>query len=98
MRDGVKLLRGVVSAAVVAATATACAKTAAEESKVEIIRGSETEVSILAGVRGSPTPLAKAHCGQFQKQAVLRDVEPSGSQLEAWSTGSRGYIYDFDCF
>ena len=97
MGHGARTLRSCLMAVTVAAAATACAKTAAQETKVEILSGSSREVTILAGARASPAAAARAHCAQYQKQAILRDTEIAGSQMESMTTGSRSYIYSYDC-
>ncbi len=84
-------------AVTVAAAATACAKTEAQEAKVEILSASSREVTILAGARANPAAAARAHCAQYQKQAILRDTKLAGTQLESMATGSRPYTYSYDC-
>ena len=97
MGRGASLIRNCGMAALVALAASACFKTDAEEMRAEIVSGSAFEVTIMAGVSAAVTPLARAHCELYRKQAVVRDVKVVGTQLEAWTTGSRAYLHYYDC-
>ena len=43
-----------------------------------------------------PKPLAQAHCAQYQKQAVMRDLDRVGESV-ATQWGKRAYVIQFDC-
>ncbi len=64
----------------------------------ELISGSDTQVVIVADLDNSPKPLAVSHCAQHSKRSRLRDTVPaSGNFLLGWATGSKVFIYTFDC-
>lgn len=81
----------------VVAALSGCVKTEAEEAKVELLEGNANEATFLVGVDGNPKQEAKAHCALYGKLAVVRDIEPAGSVWESYTTGSRPYLYYFDC-
>lgn len=74
-----------------------CVKTAEEEAMVEFLEGNSVEATYLVGVNGDPKREAKDYCALYGKTAVLRDVEPAGTAWESYTTGSRPYLYYFDC-
>jgi hypothetical protein len=74
-----------------------CVKSSEEEAKVEFLEGNANEATFLVGVNAAPNRQAKAHCALYGKVAVLRDVETAGSVWESYTTGSRPYLYYFDC-
>lgn len=90
-------LGGVGLGMATAALLIGCTKTAEEEAMVELLQGNANEVTFLVGVEGNPRTDAKAHCALYGKQAVFRDVEPAGTVWESYTTGSRPYLYHFDC-
>ncbi len=98
MRHGVGTFTTCLLAVSLAIGLTACVKTEEEEEHVEVMSATENSVKLLAGVLARPLPLARAHCAQFGKQAFFRDSEPAGDQFEVLTTGSRPYIYTYDCF
>jgi hypothetical protein len=64
----------------------------------ELISGSEVQVVIVADLDNSPKPLARSHCAQFGKRSSLRDtVQAKGNFLNGWATGTKVFIYTFDC-
>lgn len=64
----------------------------------ELISGSEAQVVIVADLHSSPKPLAKSHCAQYAKRPMLRDTIPAaGNLLRGWATGTKVFIYTFDC-
>ncbi len=64
----------------------------------ELISGSENQVVIVADLDNSPKPLANSHCGQHGKRPTLRDTAPAaGNFLLGWATGTKVFIYTFDC-
>ncbi len=64
----------------------------------EIVSSSDSQVSILADLHVSPRPLAEAYCAQYQKRAVLRDTGSApGNLLRGWATGTKVFLYTFDC-
>ena len=90
----IKTLR---TAAVGAAMAglTACA---GQTKDPELIRGSEVQVVIVADLDNSPKPLANSYCAQFGKRPSLRDTTPAkGNFLNGWATGTKVFIFTFDC-
>jgi hypothetical protein len=98
LRAGTRHVRALAAASIMTVVlATACAKTAEEETRLEILEGSSQSVSILGGFGANAGQLARTHCSRYQKQAVLRDAEPAGDQIEALATGSRPYLYRYDC-
>ena len=86
---------GLVVASV--AISAGCVKTSEEEAMVEFLEGNSSEATFLVGVNGDPKQEAKAHCALYGKTAVFRDVEPAGTVWESYTTGSRPYLYYFDC-
>jgi hypothetical protein len=74
-----------------------CIKTDADEAMVEFLEGNANEATFLVGVNADPKRHAKAHCALYGRVAVLRDVDTAGDSWEAYTTGSRPYIYYFDC-
>ncbi len=97
MRHGVGTFMSLLAVSL-AISLAACVKTEKEEEHVEVLSATENSVKLLAGVLAHPLPLAKAHCAQFGKQAFFHDSEPAGDQFEVLTTGSRPYIYTYDCF
>jgi hypothetical protein len=64
----------------------------------ELVTGSEARVVIVADLDSSPKPLAESHCAQHGKRPVLRDAAPAtGNLLRGWATGTKVFIYTFDC-
>ena len=98
MRRGIGTFTACLLAASLAIGLAACVKTEKEEEHMEVTSATEHNVKILAGVLAHPLPLARAHCAQFNKQAFFHDSEPAGDQFEVLTTGSRPYIYTYDCF
>jgi hypothetical protein len=86
---------GLVMAAV--ALLAGCTKSAEEETMVEFLEGNANQVTFLVGVNGNPKQEARAHCALYGKQAIIRDVETAGTVWESYTTGSRPYLYHFDC-
>lgn len=74
-----------------------CVKTSEEETMVEFLEGNANRALFLVGVKGDPKNAARAHCNLYGKQAIFRDVEPAGTVWESYTTGSRPYLYTFDC-
>jgi hypothetical protein len=94
-RRSLVLLAAVLLAA--AAILSGCIKTDADEAMVEFLEGNANEATFLVGVNADPKKHAKAHCALYGRVAVLRDVDTTGDAWEAYTTGSRPYIYYFDC-
>ena len=64
----------------------------------ELISGSEAQVVIAADLDTSPRPLAKTYCAQYGKKPMLRDTVPvKGNFLRGWATGTKVFIYTFEC-
>ena len=64
----------------------------------ELVSGSETKVVIVADLDTSPKPLATSHCAQYGKRPLLRDTVPAtGNLVYGWATGTKVFIYTFDC-
>ncbi len=64
----------------------------------ELITGSADQVVIIADLQSSPRPLAKSHCARHGKHPMLRDTAPAaGNLLRGWATGTKVFIYTFDC-
>ncbi len=97
MTRSLRSLSGAVLLLALAGLLTGCPKTDEDEMRVEIIDGDEEEVSLLVGVAANPKEEAADFCGLYGKQAVFRDLEPAGTLFEAYATGSRYYVYYFDC-
>jgi len=74
-----------------------CAKTTEDETMVELVEGNANEATFLVGVQANPRRQAREHCALYGKQAIFRDVEPAGTVFESYTTGSRPYLYYFDC-
>ena len=74
-----------------------CTKTAEEENRVDFLEGNANEVTFIVGVNANPNNQAREHCALYGKQAVIRDVETAGTEWESYTTGSRPYLYHFDC-
>ena len=65
----------------------------------ELITGSDAQVVIVADLDSSPKPLAQSHCAQHGKRPQLRDTTPaSGNNLRGWATGTKVFVYTFDCY
>lgn len=80
-----------------AALLAGCVKSSDEEAMVEFLEGNANEATFLVGVNADPNKHAKAHCALYGKIAVLRDVDTAGTVWESYTTGSRPYLYIFDC-
>ncbi len=94
-RSGPGPLAAVIVAGAIAVGLTACA---GRPEAPEIVSGSDSQVSILADLHASPRPFAEAYCAQYQKRAVLRDTESaSGNLVRGWATGTKVFLYTFDC-
>ncbi len=94
-RSGSGPLSALMAAGAIAAALTACSN---GPQAPEIVSGSHSQVSILADLHASPRPIAEAYCAQYQKQAVLRDSESvSGNLVRGWATGTKVFLYTFDC-
>jgi hypothetical protein len=64
----------------------------------EILTGTEAQVVVVADLDSSPKPLADSHCAQYRRQPVLRDTAPAaGNLLRGWATGTKVFLYTFDC-
>ncbi len=64
----------------------------------ELLSGSPARVVIVADLHSSPKPLAKRHCARHGKRPLLRDAVPAtGNLLRGWATGTKVFIYTFDC-
>ena len=74
-----------------------CVKSDEQEAMVEFLEGNSQEATFLVGVNGDPKQEAKAYCALYGRTAVFRDVEPAGTVWESFTTGSRPYLYYFDC-
>ncbi len=84
-----------MAAGAIAAGLTACTD---PPKAPEIASGSDSQVSIVTDLHASPRPLAQAYCAQYQKQAVLRDTESAaGNLVRGWATGTKVFLYTFDC-
>lgn len=97
MKRFVRWLGGAGLMLAAAALLASCVKTAEEEAMVEFLEGNANEVTFLVGVNADPNGQAKAHCALYGKIAVVRDVDTVGSSWESYTTGSRPYLYHFDC-
>ena len=97
MKRFAKRLGGLGLALASVAILAGCVKTSEEESMVEFLEGNSKEATYLVGVNGDPKYEAKAHCALYGRTAVFRDVEPAGTVWESFSTGSRPYLYYYDC-
>ncbi len=84
-----------LAVSIVLAGLTACAL---QGQPPKILSATEAQVIIAADLDGSPKPLARSHCGIYQKRPVLNDATPaSGNLLRGWATGTKVFIYTFDC-
>jgi len=81
---------------VVSAALGACVIASQQLQEPQILSGSDTAVAIVTGPDMRPKPLAQAYCAQYQKQAVIRDVERIGESV-ATRWGKRPYVVHFDC-
>ncbi len=85
----------ILGSAVAVAGLTACL---GQAKAPELLTGSETQVTIVADLHSSPKPLAKSHCAQYGKRPVLNDTNPAGDNLlRGWATGTKVFIYIYDC-
>ncbi len=80
----------------ISATLGACVTASQQLREPQILSGSDTGVAIVSAPDMRPKPLAQAHCAQYQKQAVLRDVDRIGESV-ATRWGNRAYVVHFDC-
>ena len=86
---------GLAIAATALAGLTACL---GQTKAPELISGSKTQVVIAAELDTSPKSLASSHCAQHGKRPSLRDTAPAqGNFLRGWATGTKVFIYTFDC-
>ena len=85
--------------AVIAGTAVAGLTACLGQTKdPELISGSEAQVVIVTDLDTSPKPLANSHCAQYGKRPMLHDTVPAtGNFLRGWATGTKVFIYTFDC-
>ncbi len=81
---------------VVSAALGACVTASQKLQEPHILGGSDTAVSIVTAPDMRPKPLAQAHCAQYQKQAVIRDLDRVGESV-ATQWGKRAYVVHFDC-
>jgi len=81
---------------VVSAALGACVTASQQLQEPHILSGSDTAVSIVTAPDMRPKPLAQAHCAQYQKQAVIRDLDRVGESV-ATQWGKRAYVIQFDC-
>jgi hypothetical protein len=81
---------------VLSAALGACVTTSQQLQEPQILSGSDTAVAILTGPDMRPKPLAQAHCAQYQRQAVIRDLDRVGESV-ATQWGKRAYVIQFDC-
>ena len=64
----------------------------------ELVSGSEAQVVIVADLDGNPKPLAESHCAQYGKRPLLHDTAPvTGNLLRGWATGTKVFIFTFNC-
>ncbi len=82
---------------VVSAALGACVTANQQLGEPQILSGSDTAVAIVTGPDMRPKPLAQAHCAQYQKQAVIRNLDRVGDSV-ATRWGKRAYVIHFDCF
>jgi hypothetical protein len=95
MRHSKSVWVRILGSAAAAAGLTACL---GQTTAPELLTGSETQVTIVADLHSSPKPLAKSHCAQYGKRPVLYDTHPAGDNLlRGWATGTKVFIYIFDC-
>ena len=86
---------GPAIAAIVLVGLTACL---GQTKAPELISGSETQAVIVADLDNSPKPLANSHCAQHGKRPTLRETVPAADNfLRGWATGTKVFIYTFDC-
>lgn len=84
-----------LAAVVIGTGLTACAGPPGEP---KILSGSQVDISILSDLRVNPRPIASAHCAKFQRRAVLSDTAPAADNLiRGWATGTKVFVYTFDC-
>ena len=76
---------------------TGCVSTVpAQQVQPRLLNGSEAGGAIVSGPDMRPKRVAIAHCAQYKKHAVLRDVQRVGeSVVTKWD--KRAYIVYFDC-
>ena len=89
-------LRSCIWLMAVSATLGACVTASQQLREPQILSGSDTAVAIVSAPDMRPKPLAQAHCAQYQKRAVLRDVDRIGESV-ATRWGNRAYVVHFDC-
>lgn len=97
MKRFVGCLGGAGLALAAVALLAGCAKSEKDENMVQYLNGNANEVTFLVGVKANPRRQASEHCALYGKQAIFRDIEPAGSEFESFTTGSRPYLYYFDC-
>ncbi len=86
---------GPAIAAIALAGLTACL---GQTKAPELITGSPTRVVIVADLDNSPKPLAKSHCARHGRRPMLHDTVPAtGNLLRGWATGTKVFIFTFDC-
>ena len=74
----------------------ACVTASPRLQEPQILSRSETAVAIVTSPDMRPKPLARAHCAQYRKQAVIRDADRIGESV-ATPWGKRAYVVHFDC-
>ena len=94
-RVGPRIGPVLVVAAIGVAGLTACIT---QGQPPKILSATEAQVTIAADLDSSPKPLAQSHCGKYQKRPVLHDATSAGDNLiGGWATGTKVFIYTFDC-
>lgn len=83
-------------AAMAAMTLGACVTTTTTAQQTRLLNGAADGGAILTGADMRPKRVAIAHCAQYNKHAVLRDVQRVGDSV-AGSWESRAYVVYFDC-
>ena len=95
MRSSTRSSARLLAAVVIATGLAACAGSPDEP---KILSDSPTHISIVADLRVNPSPIARAHCAKFQRQAIIKDTEPAPDNfVKGWATGTKVFVYTFDC-
>ena len=93
-RIWIKALTPAIAATILAGLTGCLGQTKAPE----LVSGSETQVVIVADLDNSPKSLAESHCAQHGKRPQLRDTVPAkGNFVIGWATGTKVFMYTFDC-
>jgi hypothetical protein len=67
--------------------------------QIQVISASEAGISVLAEFNSPDVrQVVVSHCEKFGKAPVIRGARPAGDTvLTGWATGSKPYVFEYDC-